>query len=44
MKKYTKMHKKEKAANNHMKKIKERGGTVKKTKTKNGYFLEYSFK
>lgn len=41
---FTKTHKKEKAANAHVGRIKKRGGAVVKTKTAKGYKLEYAFK
>jgi hypothetical protein len=44
MKKYIKTHYSEKAANNHIYKIKKRGGAVKTTIKKNGKIIvEYSF-
>jgi hypothetical protein len=42
-KNYSKTHKSEKAANNHEKKIKEKGGKVVKTKVSGGIKLDYSF-
>jgi hypothetical protein len=40
---YTKVHKEEKAANAHEKKIIKRGGKVVKSKVTTGYKLEYHF-
>ncbi|MGD9930133.1 MAG: hypothetical protein AB7U05_08945 [Mangrovibacterium sp.] len=40
---YIKTHKLKKAADVHARKIRARGGTVSRKKTKSGYELKYSF-